>query len=168
MKLDFIEIGKIVNTHGIRGELKVLPQCDTPEQFCEVDTLYIDGKCVRPLTRRIHKGCILMTLPDVDTMDAALSYKNKPVLARRCDLSLPDGRYFNAELIDLRVIDAATEQVVGTIRDVLVYPANNVLVVQGEEEEYLIPAVPAVIEDTDLDAGTMRVRMMKGMGVHEN
>lgn len=167
MKLDFIEVGQIVNTHGVRGELKVQPWCDSAEQFLDFTTLYLDGKAVQPDTIRLHKGCVLLTLPGVADMDAALHLKNKTLSVRREDLHLPEGRYLNAELIGLTVLDAATGAEVGTIRDVLIYPANNVLVVKGEKE-YLIPAVAAVIEDTDLDAGTMTIHMMEGMAADEN
>ena len=116
---------------------------------------------------RIHKSIVLLTLPGVEDMDAALHLKGQVLSVRREDLHLPEGRYLNAELIGLSVLDAETGRAVGTIRDVLVYPANNVLVVKGEKE-YLIPAVPAVIENTDLDANTMTVHLLKGMAADEN
>ena len=106
-------------------------------------------------------------LPGVDDMDAALHLKNKILSVRREDLVLPEGRYLNAELIGLAVIDAESGAEIGTIKDVLIYPANNVLVVKGDKE-YMIPAVPAVIERTDLEAGTMTIHMMKGLATDEN
>ena len=167
MKIEFIEVGQIVNTHGVRGELKVQPWCDEAEQFLEFETLYLDGQPLRPKSIRIHKGSVLLMLPGVDDMDAALHLKNKILSVRREDLVLPEGRYLNAELIGLAVIDAESGAEIGTIKDVLIYPANNVLVVKGDKE-YMIPAVPAVIERTDLDAGTMTIHMMKGMATDEN
>lgn len=167
MKIDLIEVGQIVNTHGVRGELKVQPWCDVPEQFLDFTTLYLDGQPVQPESVRLHKGTVLLMLSGVDDMDAALHLKNKTLSVHRADLHLPEGRYLNAELIGLTVLDAVTGAEVGTIRDVLIYPANNVLVVRGEKE-YLIPAVPAFIEKTDLDAGTMTIRMMKGLATDEN
>ena len=167
MKLEQVEVGQIVNTHGVRGEMKVQPWCDTPEQFLTFPTLYLDCAPVKPAAVRIHKSIVLLTLPGVEDMDAALHLKGKVLSVRREDIHLPEGRYLNAELIGLSVLDAETGRAVGTIRDVLVYPANNVLVVKGEKE-YLIPAVPAVIENTDLDANTMTVHLLKGMAADEN
>ena len=167
MKVESIEVGQIVNTHGVRGELKVLPWCDSPEQFCAIETLYLDGNPIRPLTKRIHKGSVLMTLPGVNDLDAALHLKNKIFSAQREDIPLEEGRYFNAELIGLAVQDAESGQTIGKITDVLSYPANNVLVVRGERE-YLIPAVGAVIVDTDLEGGVMTVHVLKGMATDEN
>ena len=167
MKLEQVEVGQIVNTHGVRGELKVQPWCDVPEQFLEFHTLYLDGAPVKPSAVRIHKNNVLLTLPGVEDMDAALHLKGKILSVRREDIQLPEGRYLNAELMGLSVVDAETGREIGTIRDVLIYPANNVLVVKGEKE-YLIPAVPAVIESTDLDANTMTIHLMKGMATDEN
>lgn len=167
MKLDFIEVGQIVNTHGVRGEVKVQPWCDEAEQFLDFKTLYLDGAAVKPKSVRIHKGSVLLTLPGVEDMDSALHLKTKVLSVRREDLALPEGRYLNAELMGLSVIDAETGTEIGKIKDVLIYPANNVLVVQGEKQ-YLIPAVPAVIADTDLDANTMTIHLLKGMATDEN
>ena len=167
MKLDYIEVGEIVNTHGVRGELKVQPWCDDAEQFLDFKALYLDGKAVAPKSVRIHKNSVLLTLPGVDDMDAALHLKNKVLSVRREDLTLPEGRYLNAELMGLSVIDAESGTEIGTIKDVLIYPANNELVVKGKKE-YLIPAVPSVIVDTDLDASTMTIHLLKGMSTDEN
>ena len=167
MKLAYIEVGQIVNTHGVRGELKVQPWCDYAEQFLDFETLYLDGQAVTPKSVRIHKNNVLLTLPGVDDMDSALHLKNKILSVRREDLALPEGRYLNAELMGLTVIDAESGAELGKIRDVLIYPANNVLVVKGEKE-YLIPAVPSVIVDTNLDANAMTIHLMKGMATDEN
>ena len=106
-------------------------------------------------------------LPGVEDMDAALHLKNKILSVRREDIHLPEGRYLNAELMGLAVRDTESGQEIGKITDILLYPANNVLVVKGEKE-YMIPAVPAMIEDTNLDAGVMTVHLLKGMASDEN
>lgn len=167
MNDSLIEVGKIVNTHGVRGELKVQPWCDSAEQFCEIGVLYLDGAPLEIAARRVHKGSVLLTLPGVTDLDGALPYKEKILSARRRDIPLPEGRYLNADLIGLTVLDAESGDAVGTIRDVLLYPANSVLVVRGARE-YMIPAVSAFIEKTDLDAGTMTVHLLKGMASDEN
>ena len=167
MKLAYVEVGQIVNTHGVRGELKVQPWCDSAEQFLDFQTLYLDGNSVHPTAVRIHKNNVLLTLPGVEDMDTALHLKNKILSVRREDIHLPEGRYLNAELIGLAVRDAENGQEIGKITDILLYPANNVLVVKGEKE-YMIPAGPAMIENTDLDAGVMTVHLLKGMASDEN
>ena len=167
MKLTYVEVGQIVNTHGVRGELKVQPWCDYPEQFLDFETLYLDGQPIKPLTIRIHKNNVLLTLPGINDMDAALHLKNKVLSVHRDEIELPEGHYLNAELMGMCVVDATTGDEIGTIKDVLIYPANNVLVIKGKKE-YLIPAVPSVIEKTDLDTNTMTIHLMKGMATDED
>ena len=167
MKVTDIEVGKIVNTHGVRGEIKVQPWCDSAELFCKIKTLYLDGAPIKPITCRVHKGNVLLTLPEVTDLTAAEALKNKVLSAKRADIPLPEGRYLNAELLGLTVLDAASGEKLGIIKDVLLYPANNVLVIRGEKE-YMVPAVPSVIAATDLDAGTMTIHLMKGMATDED
>ena len=169
MKIAYVKVGQIVNTHGVRGELKIQPWCDSAEQFLDFKTLYLDGTPVKPSSIRLHKNNVLLMLPGVNDLDSALHYKNKILSVRREDMKLPEGRYLNAELIGLRILDSETGAEIGTIEDVLLYPANNVLVVRGKgNQEYLIPAVPAFIRNTDLEHGVMTVHMLKGMGNDED
>ncbi len=167
MKLTYIEVGQIVNTHGVHGEVKVQPWCDYPEQFLDFETLYLDSQPIKPLTVRIHKNAVLLTLPGVNDMDAALHLKNKILSVHRDEIKLPEGHYLNAELMGMSVIDAATGNEIGIIKDVLIYPANNVFVIKGEKE-YLVPSVPSVIEKTDLDSNMMTIHLMKGMATDED
>ena len=162
MKLDDIEIGTIVNTHGVRGEVKLATHEIDPELLRRVKTLYIGGKAYRPSGFRIHKSCALLTFPEVPDLDAALALKGKAVSIRRSDIRLPDGQYFTAELLGLTALDGETGQVLGTLREVLPYPAHDVYVIQGEKE-ILVPAVPAFIEDVDIEGGTIKIRVWEGL-----
>ena len=168
MRPAFIPVGQIVNAHGIRGEVKVNPHGFDPEFLTEFDTIYIDNQPVKVRSARVHKSTVLMTLPGVDDMDAALALKGKTVSIRRTDAHLPQEQFFDQELLGLRVIDCATDQEIGIIDQVLTYPAHKIYQVRGQRE-YLIPAVPGVfIESTDPDAGEMRVHMMKGLATDED
>ena len=162
MKLDDIEIGTIVNTHGVRGEVKLATHEIDPELLRRVKTLYIGGQAYRPSGFRIHKSCALLTFPEVPDLDAALALKGKAVSIRRSDIRLPDGQYFTAELLGLTALDGETGQVLGTLREVLPYPAHDVYVIQGEKE-ILVPAVPAFIEDVDIEGGTIKIRVWEGL-----
>ena len=168
MRVEFIPVGQIVNAHGIRGEVKLNPLGFDPEFLAEFDVLYIGGKRTEVKHARVHKSVVLLTLPGVEDMDAALALKGKPVTIRRDDVEVPEGYYFDEEIEGLTVIDCESGETVGKVRRVLSYPAHKIYEVKGERE-YLIPAVPGVfIESVDLDAEEIRVHLMKGLATDEN
>ena len=168
MRVEFIPVGQIVNAHGIRGEVKLNPLGFDPEFLAEFDVLYIGGKRTEVKHARVHKSVVLLTLPGVEDMDAALALKGKAVTIRRDDVEVPEGYYFDEEIEGLTVIDSATGDVIGKVRRVLSYPAHKIYEVKGERE-YLIPAVPKVfIESVDLEGETIRVHLMKGLATDEN
>lgn len=163
MKNQFLEAGEIVNTHGIQGEVKIVPWCDTPEFLCGFDTLYIDGAPVKVRAARAHKGNVLARLEGVDDVNAAMRLKGKRVSIDRTGVELPDGRHFIADLIGLTVIDDDTGTELGAIADVLTPPAHEVYVVRGKGKEYLIPAVDAFLRGTNVEEGWVRVHLIEGM-----
>ena len=169
MRATYIPVGRIVNAHGIRGEVKLNPAMGfDPAFLAEFDTIYIDGKATPVKNARVHKSTVLLTLPGVEDMDAALALKGKEVSIRREDANLPVGEYFDVELEGITVLDDATGEELGKIHRVLHYPAHKVYEVRGRRE-YLIPAVPGVfIASVDVEGGIMRIHMMKGLAIDEN
>ena len=166
MELEFITAGRIVNTHGVRGEVKVLPQGVEPDLLAQCAPLYVDGRPLSPTACREHKGCLLVKLRGVDDMDAALALKGRAVTVRREDVPLPEGQYFDQELAGLTARDAETGEVLGTVEEVLTYPAHKIYVVRGGKDEYLVPAVPAFIAGIDMEGGCVDIHMMEGLGTH--
>ena len=164
MKHQYLEAGQIVNTHGIRGEVKIVPWCDTPEFLCQFDTLYLDGRPVKVRAARVHKGNVLARLEGVTDVNAAMRLKGKILSIDRTGVELPDGRHFLADLMGLEVRDAETGAVLGTVTDILTPPAHEVYVVRGGGREYLIPAVDEFVKEIDVDGGFIRVSLIEGMG----
>ncbi len=99
----------------------------------------------------------------VDTVEQAMRLKGKVVSIDRADVQLPAGRYFLADLMGLTVLDAADGSELGTVEDIMTPPAHNVYVVRGKGKEYLIPAVPAFIAETNVDEGYIKVNLIEGM-----
>ena len=156
MKQEFIRVGRIVNAHGIRGEVRVQPRRVSPALLTRCKTFYIDGQPITPTANHVHKELVLLKLPGVDDMNAALTYKNKDLFLRRADIVLPEGEYFDDELLGLEVYDCDTGALLGTLTAVDEYPASKVYTVKGERE-ILIPAIPQVIAqiDTEIDILTL-------------
>ena len=163
MKLQFIEAGEIVSTHGIKGEVKVLPWVDSPDILCEFDRVRISGKEYKIQQCRVQKSCNLVKLEGIDTMDAAQAMRGKVLELYREDID--EDVIFAAELIGMSVIAEGTE--IGKIVEVLDYPGNSVYVVRGKHE-YMIPAVKQFIMSTDMEANVMEVRLIEGMRSDEN
>ena len=160
-KKQFLEAGRIVNTHGVRGEVKIQPWADSPEFLKDFGTLYIDGAPVKVRSARVHKGCVIASLEDIDDVNGAMRLKGKLVSIDRRDAKLPEGGYFIQDIIGARVVDETGAEV-GTLAEVLNLPGSDVYVVRGERE-ILIPAVPQFILSRDIDAGVITVRMMEGL-----
>ena len=163
MKLQFIEAGEIVTTHGVKGEVKVLPWLDSPEDLCDFDRCRIDGKEFTIEQCRVQKSCNLVKLSGVDTMEAAQAMRGKTIELYREDID--DEVIFAAELIGVEVF--CEDVSIGKLIDVLDYPGNSVYVVKGEYE-YMIPAVKSFILNTDVDGNRMDVKLIEGMRTDEN
>ena len=163
MKHRYLEAGQIVNTHGIAGEVKIMPWADDPDFLLNFKTLYLDGKPIHIRSARVHKNAVLMKLDGVDDINEAMRLKNKVVSIDREDATLEEGSFFLADLYGLEVRDADSGEMLGTISDVLTPPANNVYIVKGTKREYMIPAVPEFIVETNVDEGYLLVHLIEGM-----
>ena len=162
MKLEFVDAGQIVNTHGIKGEVKVMSWLDGPDMLCEFDRCRIDGKEYKMVTCRVQKTCNLVKLQGIDTMEQAELMRGKTLQIYREDIS--DDVIFAAELVGVEVYNDG--KMIGTITEVLDYPGNCVYVVN--QYEYMIPAVKEFILSTDLKNNKMEVRLIEGMRSDEN
>lgn len=160
-KKQYIEAGKIVNTHGVRGEVKIQVWLDSPEFLRSFKTVYIEGKPVKMLSSRTHKSFVIAVLEGVEDVNAAMCLKNKTVFIDRGEAKLPEGAYFLQDIIGARVIDENSAEI-GTLEDILETPASDVYIVRGETE-HMIPAVPEFILSTDAENGVIRVHLIEGM-----
>lgn len=162
MDKKMMEVGKIVNTHGIRGEIKIQPWCDSPDFLLDFDAYYINNTPYQVLSSRVHKFCVLATLKGVTDVNQAMALKNKIISIDRTNVALPEGRYFIADLVGLDVFEESTDTCIGKLTDVLTLPAHDVYVIQGEKE-YMIPAVGEFIKDTNLSLKRITVKLIPGM-----
>ena len=158
---EFLGCGQIVNTHGVRGEVRIVPWADSPEFLCQFSTLYLDGAPRRVLSSRVHKGSVIARLDGVDTVEEAMLLRDKTVQIRRADARLPEGTFFLADIIGLDVVDE-TGQALGTLKEVLSPSVQQVYVIEGERE-IMIPAVPEFILETNIEGGYLKVRLIEGM-----
>ena len=161
-KKALIEAGRITNTHGVQGEVKIEVWLDSPQFFKSFRRLVLDsGEELKVLGEKTHKGFVIARLEGVDDVNAAMRLKGKNVFVRREDAALPKGAFFLQDILGARVVDENGAEV-GTLAEVMETPASNIYVVKGESE-HLIPAVPEFIKKTDADAGVITVHLIEGM-----
>ena len=157
----YLEAGLIVNTHGIKGEVKIQPWADSAEFLKDFKQLYIDERPFELVSSRVHKDFLIAQFKDVDDVNTAMVLKNKIVSINRADAKLPKGSFFIQDIIGAKVLDENGAEL-GKLTDVLELPSSNVYVVSGERE-ILIPAVPEFVLKTDVEAGVVTVRLIEGM-----
>ena len=163
---NYIEVGQIVNTHGLKGEVKVNPWTDFPEVFEVFEKVFTkDGTQYHIDGIKYQKGCILLKLGGIQSIDDAEKMRNTVLYIRRGDAHLPHGTWFISELIGCEVYDADDRtHVYGTLSEVMQTGANDVWAVKDNNgREYLVPAVKSVVIETDVAQNSVYIRPLKGI-----
>lgn len=160
-KQQYIEAGRIVNTHGVAGEVKIEVWLDSPQFMKKCGRIFIDGAPLKIISAREHKGFLLAKLDGVNDVNAAMRLKGREVRIDRSDAPLPRGAYFLQDIIGAAVVDEAGNAV-GTLEEIMETPASRIYVVRGERE-HMIPAVPEFILAADAERGIVTVHLIEGM-----
>lgn len=162
----FIEIGKVVGTHGVRGALRVQPWCDSADFFVGFNYLYLskDGeaayKCVRCAAQ---KNIMIVWLDGIDTIEKAGKLRGKILYVNREDIKLEDGKYLVQDILGCKVFDTASGREYGEVSDVFNTGANDIWEIKSGEREYLIPVIDGVLDGVDIDAKVVNITPMKGI-----
>lgn len=170
MKKEFLEIGKIVGTHGVRGGVRLQLWCDGIDFLKGFDTFYLgEEKKIAFITSLKPAGNVAIAqIKGIDSIEAAERVRNTVIYIKRCDAKLPEGRYFISELIGCAVFDGDTNVPLGTLTDVSETGANDVWHVTRDGKEYLVPAIPSVIVSVDVEAEKIVLKPLKGIFDDEN
>lgn len=166
--MDLLEVGKIVNTHGLRGEVKVVPWTDYPEVFEDIETVYIKKKSdyerLDIAGIKYQKNNLIIRFAQLKDINEAEKYKNRVLYAERTSLGeLPEGVYYIADLIGLDVVKEDGEKV-GVISDVFNTGSNDIYEVKREgQKNLLLPVIDDVVLNIDIENEKVTVRMMEGL-----
>lgn len=161
----YLETGKIVSIHGLKGEVKIQPWCDSPEYLCGFKRFYSKtGDHTYEIERiRPQGNMVIAKLKGVDTPEQAQAMRGRILYIDRDDADLPEGSYFVADLIGLEVRDESGKSY-GVISDVLQTGANDVYEIKSDNGKlYYIPAIPSVVLLTDIEGGKMTIYPMEGL-----
>jgi 16S rRNA processing protein RimM len=161
LKKQYLEAGRIVNTHGVRGEVRIEPWADEAAFLTRFKRFYIDEKPVKVRSCRVHKTMCIASLEGIDDVNTAMTYKGKVISIDRADAKLPKGTVFIQDILGARVVDETGAEL-GVLEEIIPAPAASVYVVRGQRE-ILIPDVPAFILDKDADNGVVTVKLIEGM-----
>lgn len=162
---DFLEAGKIVSTHALKGEVKVDSWCNSPSDLCDLEYVFI-GKGKDKIyidNARVAKSQAILKLRHIDTQEEAEKLRNTVIYIERSQLNLDEGDNFIADLIGLSVRDVDTDEVYGEIIDVIQTGANDVYVIRGSRGELLVPALADVVISIDISKGLMTIRPLEGL-----
>jgi len=163
------DVGKIVNTHGIHGEVKVEEITDNKERFSPGELVFIetDHYDLKPLTivhTRPHKNHQLITFEEVTTLSEAEALKGKYIKVKEEQLpSLKQGEYYIYQILNCEVYTMDNE-FVGNVTNILKTGANDVWVITSEEgQEYLIPFIKDVVKEINVEEGKIKIEVMEGL-----
>lgn len=164
---DFLQVGAITSTHGLRGEVKVFPTTDDPGRYDELEQVWLDtGKEKLPLTVervKYFKQFVIVKFQGLDSIEAVEPYVKKNLyVARKDAVKLEENEYFIADLIGLTVWDESGEKL-GRLSEVISTGANDVYVVSGGTREILIPAISQCILEVNVPEGNMKVHLLEGL-----
>ena len=164
-KKPYLEIGQAVGTHGVRGELRVHPWCDSPSQWTVLRRVFTaaDGTGMRACRARAHGTMVLLTLDGVSTVEQAAALRGTVLYAAREDWPLPPDRYLICDLLGSQVVHEETGEVFGPVVDVSHTGANDVYHVRFQGREVLIPAVPSIVRKVDVDAERIYILPIAGL-----
>ena len=163
---EYLECGKIVNTHGVIGEVKVECYCDSPEVLASLKKVYIkkgNAYEVADVVRSfVSKNAAVMRLSVISDMDEAQKMRGVLLYAAREDIPIDEGAYFIADLIGLDVVDADTARVYGSIKEVINRGASDIYVIKTKTGEVLFPAVDEFIDSVDIEKAVY-IKPIEGM-----
>ncbi len=160
-KRQYLDAGRILNTHGVRGELKTEAWTDEPAILAGLKTVYLEGQPRRVESGRVHKGFVLLKLEGIDTVEQAMALKGKVLSADRDHIPIAPGAFFLQDAIGQPVVEEDGSPL-GILADILDYPAGRIFVVRGKTE-HLIPEQGGFIRSFDPETGRLTVHLIEGL-----
>lgn len=163
--MQYTAIGKIINTHGIKGELKIYPLTVDTDRFKSLKVAYIGKEKLKVniVGVKYNKDMPILKLNEFNNINEVLKFKEEYLYVDDDNLvTLPEGRHFVFDLVDCKVEDMNGD-FIGIIKDIIENPSNDVYVIVKDDKEYLVPAVKEFVKDIDIDNKLIRIDPIEGM-----
>lgn len=161
---DKFEIGKIVNTFGIKGEVKILPYTEDVNSFKKMKHIYVNDLKIKIQSVKFHKNFVILKLEGIDDMTSAENLRNSMIKIERKKEKLPENTYYIKDLIGLEVITDDGVNTLGVVKDIYNTGANDIYTIETKEgKEILLPAIKEVIKEVDIENRKIIVHILKGL-----
>lgn len=162
----FLEVGRVNNTHGIKGEVKLELWCDSIEYLKQFKVLYLDGEGKTPLkikSVRPQKNSAILSLEGYDSIEKAEKIKGRVLYGDRNDAQIDENSNYIADLIGCYVVDIDTDEEYGQVKDVLNYGSCDIYDVENWGKHTLVPAVSDVVKEINIEYRLIKIKNMKGL-----
>ncbi len=164
----YLECAMAVNTHGVKGALKLENRCDTPKVLASLKKMFIkkgdEFVEMKVVSSSVQKTMVLTTFEGIETLEEAIALRGTVFYAAREDFKLRRGDYFIADLIGLPVFDDDTGERVGKLINVLSPGAHQVYVIEDEDGSFMLPNVPEFVRRISLDDDEgIYIHLIEGM-----
>ncbi|EJO5348199.1 16S rRNA processing protein RimM [Clostridium botulinum] len=157
---EFLAVGEIINTHGVKGEVKVYPLTDDMKRFKKLKEVFIDGEKRKILSCKLQPKNVVLKIQGIDSIEEANKYRRKLLeIKRENSIKLPEGSYFIADLMECKVIDEEGIEI-GQITDVIKTGSNDVYEVKGKKE-VLVPAIKDIVTDIDIENKIITIKPLE-------
>ena len=162
----YLELGKVNNTHGLKGEVKLEMWCDGIDFIRQLDKVYLDDRGTKALTlvsARPQKNIAIVKFAEIPSINEAEELKGKVLYCNRDDAGIDEGAHFLADIIGCYVVDIDTEEEYGKVVDVLNYGSCDIYDIESWGKHTLIPAIPDVVKEINTEYQVIRIKRMKGL-----
>ena len=167
MEKKYLECAKVAGTHVVKGAMRLLSLCDSAEVLASLPRMYVrsggDHKELKVTHSFVQKSMAVVSFEQIDSLEKAIQMKNAVLYADRDDIPRPEGSFFISDLIGLDIRDADTDELYGTLKEVISPAGRDIYVVKSETGEFMIPCVPEFVIGILPDEGKITVRLIEGM-----
>lgn len=161
-----LKIAKIIATRGLKGELKLYPYTNTPEDMDRISQIYVEGhkEPYQLKTVNLNKNIVFIRLEGIDSIEKAEKLKNLDVYINEAEMLefLGDDSFFYEDLIGLQVYDEV-DRYLGEVVDLRKLPKQETLVIEKDDSEWMLPFIDEFIIELNLEEGLLKVRLIEGL-----
>lgn len=159
----FLEAGRLTSARGLQGEMRFECWCDSPSFLVGIQALYLDSEGKKNLKVRIYRPSIpSVSFEGYETRESVAFLAGKTVYFDRNEITLPEGTFFNSDLIGLDVFDIENGEKIGILAEIIENAVSRLYRIEGEGRVYLVPNIPEFVKSISFEEG-IKVKLIEGL-----